>query len=874
MRRFVLLASLVLPPVLALACGGGEDDVSAPKGSSGASGASGSSGSAGVAGKAACSPDDCFERGSDKGHADPAGAKAAGQARAARIADPTLLKQPTDRRQRVNLGDFILINDKIAATIEDKGLSDGYSRFGGELLTIDRVGDDGRPLGLSLYGETLTALSTEMIEPTSVTVLHDGGDGKEAVVRVQGVLKPIPFLGSLQALFPDKFGVPAALDFSLAPGAESVRLRLHVVNTTDEDLDATGLEMHGFFQAARSRLYTDEFGFAKPKGKVKWVGFDNGSMSFAWRSLEGPLEYSLEISGFQYFLGAGFPIPKGETRSVDYAEIIPGGADLDALRAAIRRVDGEAPEAAVTGKVLDAMGAALAGAWVHAVDGAGRELSRTKSGQDGAYTLHVPPGDVRLVPSQLGYPTHPGAAVTSSPLDLVFAPHATLVVNARDAATKAPIPVRVQVIPAVAPVEPPASRGEEIPAKGRLHQEFAVTGDASLPATPGEARVIVSRGYEWELFDQTVQLVAGETKTLGVELTHSVDSTGVMCADFHIHSFFSADSDDPVVRKVKGAVADGLDIPVSSEHEWIIDFQPIISELGLQKWAFGMPSEELTTFTWGHFGVLPLRPKPDRVNQGAVDWIGNSPGKVFAMAHAEEDKPIVIVNHPSGSGFGAYFSAAKFDNATGKGDPAMWSDDFEAVEVFNDSDLESNRKGSLADWFSLLERGRKVWAVGSSDSHHIDTSPVGYPRTCIAFGHDDPQQLTPEAVRDGVAAGKATISGGLYMTVKGPGGAAPGATVAASGPLTLDVVVQSAPWISAESLEVFVDGKTVETKPLTQVADAVPGAPKVAATTVTVNKDPSRPRSWVVLHAKGKGDLSPLHPGRKPFAVSNPIFLE
>ena len=36
---------------------------------------------------------------------------------------------------------------KLAVTIEDKGLSDGYARFGGEILAVDRVGDDGKPMG-------------------------------------------------------------------------------------------------------------------------------------------------------------------------------------------------------------------------------------------------------------------------------------------------------------------------------------------------------------------------------------------------------------------------------------------------------------------------------------------------------------------------------------------------------------------------------------------------------------------------------------------------------------------------------------------------------------------------------------------------------
>ena len=43
---------------------------------------------------------------------------------------------------------------------------------------------------------------------------------------------------------------------------------------------------------------------------------------------------------------------------------------------------------------------------------------------------------------------------------------------------------------------------------------------------------------------------------------------------------------------------------------------------------------------------------------------------------------------------------------------------------------------------------------------------------------------------------------------------------------------------------------------------------------VTVKLDAAAAHNWVVFHAKGEGDLSPVHPGRKPFAVSNPVFLK
>src|SRR5690606_6349950 len=126
--------------------------------------------------------------------------------------------QPAHGRQRINVGDFVLANDKIAVAIEDKGLSDGYARFGGELLSIDQVGDDGRPVGSSKYVETLMALSIQMINPTSVSVINDGSDGKAAVVRVTGPLEAIPFLnGALAAIFPRRYEVDAAYDYVLEP---------------------------------------------------------------------------------------------------------------------------------------------------------------------------------------------------------------------------------------------------------------------------------------------------------------------------------------------------------------------------------------------------------------------------------------------------------------------------------------------------------------------------------------------------------------------------------------------------------------------------------------------------------------------------------
>ena len=121
---------------------------------------------------------------------------------------------------------------------------------------------------------------------------------------------------------------------------------------------------------------------------------------------------------------------------------------------------------------------------------------------------------------------------------------------------------------------------------------------------------------------------------------------------------------------------------------------------------------------------------------------------------ARSESPLVIINHPRGGT--NYFGYVGYDPATGPHrSTADWDTKFTLVEVFNDSGWQSNRDRNVEDWLGLLRAGRKVFAVGSSDSHGLTTSPVGYPRTCMRLGTDDPRQLTPPMVRDALAAGHA-----------------------------------------------------------------------------------------------------------------------
>ena len=565
---------------------------------------------------------------------------------------------------------------------------------------------------------------------------------------------------------------------------------------------------------------------------------------------------------------------------VHYGRIALGGPGLDGLQRTLAAAAGVTLRT-VAGTITDAAGQPVAGARVHvtSMDGA-RYLDRVVADAMGRFTLHVPAGPVRVVGWRLGSAPTPAVAVAADAATATLALPAdgSIAVEATDALSAAALPVRVQVIP-VGSTAPslPESYGEPVAQFGRLHVAFPIDGRVTLPVPPGSYRVVVSRGPFYDLSDTTVTVAAGMTARVPVALRRVIATPGVLCGDFHIHTMRSPDSDDDARLKLASGVADGLEVMARSDHEWVADFQPLIEEMGISRLVRGVASIELTTFTYGHFGVLPLTPDPTRINNGNFAWANRLPPAVFADVRARPERPTLIINHPRGSPSGAYFSAAGYNPSTGAAaNPAMWDDGFTAVEVFNDNSFEEKAE-EVRDWFSFLNRNRRVFAVGSSDSHHINTSPVGFPRTCMFLGTNDPAAATPPAIATAVGTGRSTIAGGIFLDVRAlpatgdAGAVGPGQEIIGVGAEgRLEITARAPTWVRADRLQVFVDGTALPTIALDDAARD-PSDP-VVRYRGTVRVPVAAAGSWVVVAAHGR-ELEPVFPRRMAFAVSNPIFL-
>jgi hypothetical protein len=261
----------------------------------------------------------------------------------------------------------------------------------------------------------------------------------------------------------------------------------------------------------------------------------------------------------------------------------------------------------------------------------------------------------------------------------------------------------------------------------RYIEAFGTTADGvvRLRGRPGQYTVVASRGTEYTVDEHEVDLVAGAVKSVTATLRRAIDTTGYVGADFHLHSQFSLDSSARVDDRIANYAAEGIEYAVSTDHNFVVDYQPSIQQLGLARHINTGIGLELTTIDRGHFNGFPLvrqsgaildgdgdgSVKDDTIasrTYGSFEWALRTPTQIFASLRALGRKdsagavqPIVLqVNHPRDSILG-YFDQYGIDAETlepegitnallqpnaqrhPEFDKTSFSFDFDAIEVFN-----------------------------------------------------------------------------------------------------------------------------------------------------------------------------------------------
>lgn len=474
--------------------------------------------------------------------------------------------------------------------------------------------------------------------------------------------------------------------------------------------------------------------------------------------------------------------------------------------------------------------------------------------------------------------------ITDSPVDPVGgeAPKGSLIFSVVDDSGKA-VPSRLTFR------KPDGSRQKIFTETQVLPEDLAIrpdvictlsgAGHITLPV--GQWVVYASRGPEWGIDRQQIDITAETATEAKFEIQHQVNTEGWAAADYHLHTLtYSGHGDSNLTERIISIASEALEVGIATDHNHHTDYAPTVKELSAGEHFQGVVGNEISV-PLGHFNAFPLEPWGEVVDTAS----SNGPvmfRTVRKMGIEGGETPVIQVNHPRWEAID-YFRIAGLDPITGESADSDWSVDFDSVEIFNenagwgyydaettDRHVGTSRHSVLEDWHNLLNHGARITAVGNSDSHTVNVNLAGWPRNYFPVSNDQPGQIPVKEICDTVKQGQVFTTFGPFVkfSVNGKG---MGETVQAErAAVRLKIEVHAADWIDVDRVLVVVDGDVVETIPVPDTREILRLKDE--------RKIPVRTDGWIAIRVEGDDSLAPIVPDKDrpvlPIAMTNPVYVD
>lgn len=705
------------------------------------------------------------------------------------------------------VGDVLIENDKLQVVV--RGFGEGYLFPGtppGSVVDAARRGADDQ------VKEIYPLVELNISEADEIALVEAGDDGPATVV-VRGAAMPIPLLQA--ALGTQPLGAFLETRYTLEPGADHLTVTTQVTRIPGEASPSDVQVGDVLFFGGVVTPWMP--GSGVPDGVVRGAFFaSTGSPTTSYGVAYPPDEGDVQFVNIQNVKGV-----IGPTRSLADPDqppapverwLIVGDGSASSISGAAYRLRGDAPEA-LAARLDRAPGPDMP--WVDVeVSQGGAPVTLARVADDAPFEVAVPHGDYELQAVSIGHGiVDPVAASTGAgePVVVPLGTSGVLRVVVSD--------TNDLMLPARVTVRRPDADFEKI-----LYSDATGVAELALPA--GSYQVDVSRGVEYDAFtDAAVAVTDGQTTEVAAVIERVVDTGGWIAVDTHLHSEMSNDSSIPLADRLRAVAGEGVELAISTDHDFLTDYAPLLQALGLDGWVATRIGCELSSMVWGHVNSWPLTPDRDRAGGGSFAWYGKSPGQMFDVMRGA-GAHVVQVNHPRRGGSGL-FNSIDFDpeTATALRDPAELGLDgadfndfsFDAIEVANGKSDPFDE--TFRDWLALVSIGHPAAGTGSSDSHGV-SQYAGGSRTYVWVGDgaDDPTALDLDAVDDALRARAVTVSQGAFVTAaildpatRQP--TAPGATANLAGETSarLRVTVQAPPWMPLARIQIYAGRELADT---------------------------------------------------------------
>ena len=846
-------------------------------------------------------------------------------------------------------GDVLMENDRIRVVLQKPGRALALNPYGGNIIDADVVRDDG--VDRDRFGEAgLFVNSTITCAPDTMEIIEDGSGGS-AVVQFTGPSARADYINASVGMeqmmglaYPiDTLDIPdldLTLTYTLKPGLDYVQVDVAIVNREPDAVPlAAGWLIHG---GLGENYYPDLGGYADAQiASAGAVIASSEEMTYAF----APLPYTPGAHGVGFMAGGsalmdGVQIldvldwPDSATvhlatdDTFEFDAVLVVARDVSGAMETLRSVGEDPPElATVSGEVRveetgDPIPFARVAALAHTTD---EVLAATTADGDGQYELQVPLQTIELVCGKRGWPysgEEPDRVMVDASggdigQDLTLPATGELSVSVADG-NGDPLPARVMVLSEeiAPPYEPLEAEGlDPLPPGVVAIIDVPVTGQATIDAVPGEYLLAVSRGPEYDAESLWIFVADGKLTSASFTLHRVLDTAGMLSGDFHVHAAAGPDLVMTDSDRVANFAADGVEMLIISNHAYVADLTPVVQDLALDEWIGVIPSQEVTTFDYGHFGLFPMQVDAESPNGGAFDWVGVSPAEIFDWGQTQDREMVVQINHPrhipTPANMQNYFSVLDLEydangayigddhfEPMGSGlppDAVMFGPGFTAMEVMTWLNVQG-----LSDWFNLLSAGYRFTATANSDTHTTRVEGSGWPRNFVLVGSDDPATVDPGEFVAAVNRGQLSGSFGPLVTLEAESSigietAGSGETLFGGGlPVLVRVRVQAAPWVPVDTVDLYADGEIVTSEVL--VMEEVDGAEGGTRLEQIVEFEVDAPQdTWLVAVAHGTGSLFPYLPFNQtapdeitldrletgdvdnpatPFGFANPVYID
>ena len=352
---------------------------------------------------------------------------------------------------------------------------------------------------------------------------------------------------------------------------------------------------------------------------------------------------------------------------------------------------------------------------------------------------------------------------------------------------------------------------------------YTPDGRVTLDVPPGDYVLHAGRGFEWSAEKQTLSIKDGETRQMKFELKREVDTRGWIAVDSHIHTLtHSGHGDATIDERMLTIAGEGIELAISTDHNHHTDYAPAAAKMDVAHHFTPVIGNEVTT-KHGHFNAFPVQSGAKVVDPNEQDW-----SRLLPAIRATPGVEVITLNHPRDlhSGF-VPLGGVMFNAQTGKHRHANALSGLNALEVITSAAMQSDIELLYRDWFALLNRGHRIYAVGSSDSHDVNRFILGQGRTYAMAKDDDPAAVNLGEVWRSYHEGRLLVSLGLLVTMTVDGRFGIGDTATGLGDtLKVECVIQCPSWTRADKLQIFANGHLVHERAIADEKRIVWNMPK------------------------------------------------